>query len=179
MSFIRAFAREFVGEKPRKIDLVTIFIFTFILLAVLGYCYRVELSEISIWKVALFLLMTFDIIGGAIGNFTKSTQQWYMKKPSKRITFYFEHLIHIFGLYLAVGYPWYCFGLLVFAIVGGMIVNYTRSLKQQEINAACIMLIGYVLFYVVFPAPYLLAWLPAIFLLKIVMGFSIKREISS
>lgn len=170
------FSREFLGENPTKKDKTTIFSVSFLLLAVIGYSNLSELSNIPIWKVILFLIMAFDIIAGAIGNFTKSSQKWYRNKPKKRVLFYFEHFIHIGLLVLAVGHAWYCFSLLAFTIVAGLFVNYTDVLKQQEINAASVILVGLVLFYVVFPPPQILVWLPSIFLLKLVMGFSVRRE---
>ncbi|WP_281558309.1 hypothetical protein [Thalassomonas sp. RHCl1] len=175
-NFLSAFSREFLGETPTQKDKLTIFSVTTVLLALIGYYNSAELTDIALWQSILFMLMAFDIIAGAIGNFTKSSQQWYKNKPKKRVMFLFEHFIHIGLLVLAVGHAWYCFGLLAFTIVAGLFVNYTETLKQQEINAASVILIGLVIFYVVFPAPPLLAWLPSIFLLKLVMGFSVRRE---
>ena len=175
-NFFSAFSREFLGETPTQKDVMTILSVTFVLLAVIGYYNLSELSNIPLWKTVLFMIITADIIAGAIGNFTKSSQKWYKNKPKKRVRFYFEHFIHIGLLVLAVGHAWYCFGLLAFTIVAGLFVNYTDTLKQQEINAASVSLIGLVVFYVVFPAPQILVWLPSIFLLKLIMGFSVRRE---
>ncbi len=171
-----SFSREFVGETPTQKDIITILGVTFALLGIIGYYNLPELSDMPLWKAILFILVAFDILAGAIGNFTKSSQEWYKNKPKKRIMFYFEHLIHISILVLAVGHAWYCFGLLAFTIIAGLFVNYTDTLKQQEINAASVILIGLVVFYVVFPAPQILVWLPSIFLLKLIMGFSVRRE---
>lgn len=175
-NFFAAFAREFLGENPTKKDKTTIFSVTFVLLGIIGYYNFTALSELPTWKASLYLLMAFDIIAGAIGNFTQSSQLWYKNKPKKRVAFYFEHFIHIGLLVLAVGHAWYCFALLAYTIVVGMFVNNTDSLKQQEINAASVILIGIGIFSVAFPAPQLLVWLPAIFLIKLIMGFSVRRE---
>lgn len=174
--FFAAFSREFLGETPTRKDKTTIFSVTFALLGIIGYYNLPELSDMPIWKAILFMLMAFDIIAGAIGNFTKSSQSWYRNKPKKRVAFYFEHLIHIGLLVLAVGHAWYCFALLAYTIAAGLFVNYTDTLKQQEINAASVILIGLGIFTVAFPAPQLLLWLPSIFLIKLVMGFSVRRE---
>ncbi len=173
---LSAFSREFLGETPRKKDKMTIFGVTFLLLGIIGYKSLPGLTNMPLWKTLLFLLVAFDILAGAIGNFTKSSQTYYKNKPKKRVIFYFEHFVHIGLLVLAVGHGWYSFGLLAYTIAAGLFVNYTGSLKQQEINAASVILIGLVLFYVVFPAPEILIWLPAILLIKLVMGFSVRRE---
>jgi hypothetical protein len=174
--FFAAFSSEFLGESPTQKDKWTIFSVTFLLLGVIGYYNSSELGALPLWKAMLFVLIVFDIIAGAVANFTKSSQEWYKNKPMKRIAFYFEHILHIVFLVLAVGHLWYCAGLLAFTIITGLFVNYTNTLKQQEINAASVTLIGVVLFYVVFPAPQILIWLPSIFLIKLIMGFSIRRE---
>lgn len=135
-----------------------------------------ELTQMAIWRSILFMLMAFDIIAGAIGNFTKSSQEWYKNKPKKRVIFYFEHLIHIGLLILAIGHTEYLLALLAYTITAGLFVNYTNTLKQQEINAASTILLGIGIFSVAIPAPQLLVWLPAIFLIKLIMGFSVRRE---
>lgn len=170
------FAREFLGENPKSQDKVTIFGVTVLLLVAIWYNNSTELSEIDLWKVGLFMLMAFDIIAGAIGNFTKSSQLWYANKPKKRVIFYFEHLIHISLLVLAIGHAWYCFALLAYTIAAGLFVNYTDTLKQQEIHAASAIMVGIGLFSVLFPAPQVLVWLPPILLIKLIMGFSVRRE---
>ncbi|GAA6134468.1 hypothetical protein NBRC116188_12570 [Oceaniserpentilla sp. 4NH20-0058] len=175
-NFLAEFSKEFLGETPTQKDKLTILSVTVVLLVVIVYYNSAELSDIALWKSVLFLIVALDIIAGAIANFTKSSQEWYKNKPKKRVIFYFEHVIHIGLLTLAVGHTWYCFGLLVFTIVAGLFVNYTKTLKQQEVNAASVILIGIVVFYVVFPAPQILVWLPSIFLLKLIMGFSVRRD---
>jgi len=173
---MNAFIREFLGENPTKKDVLTILGITFLLMGAIGFVNWSELSQLPIWKTIIFLLMLFDIFAGAIGNFTLSTQLWYKNKPKKRVMFYFEHMIHIGLLILAIGNLWYCVGLLAYTIVAGLFVNYTKAMKQQEINAASVICIGLIIFYVVFPPVQLLIWLPAVFLIKLIMGFSIRRE---
>lgn len=175
-NFFAEFSKEFLGETPTRKDKTTIFSVTFVLLGVIGYFNLSELTDMALWEVILFMLMAFDIFAGAIGNFTKSSQLWYKNKPKKRVIFYFEHLIHISLLVLAVGHAWYCFALLAYTIAAGLFVNYTETLKQQEINAASVVLIGIGIFSVAFPAPQLLVWLPSVLLIKLIMGFSVRRE---
>ncbi|WP_066858145.1 hypothetical protein [Halodesulfovibrio spirochaetisodalis] len=170
------FSREFLGETPTRRDKITIFSITFLLVGVVGYKSSPELAMLPMWKVILFLVTILDIFAGAIANFTKSSQIYYKNKPAKRIAFYFEHIIHIAFLVLTVGHMWYCVGLLAYTIAAGLFVNYTDSLKQQEINAAAVVCIGLVLFYVVVPVPQILVWLPSVFLVKLIFGFSIRRE---
>lgn len=49
-------------------------------------------------------------------------------------------------------------------------------LKQQEINAASVVCLGMGVFYILFPPPALLLWLPGVLLVKLVMGFALRRE---
>lgn len=176
MNIFRTFVREFLGEHPTKKDKATIFGVTFVSLVLIGYKSFPELDNLPIWKAMLFMLMSFDIFAGAIGNFTLSTQIWYRNKPKKRVIFFFEHFIHIGLLIVAVGHPWYLLALLAYTIAVGLLVNATESLKQQEINAAAVVSIGLTLFYVAFPPPQILLWLPAVLLVKLVIGFAIRRE---
>lgn len=170
------FLSEFLGDAPTKKDQLVIFTTTFLLLGIIGYQNYLELSNLPLWKGGLFLLMALDIIAGAIANFTKSTQAHYKNDTQKRVTFLLMHFMHIGLLILAVGHWKYCLGLLGFTLMAAFIVNFTSELKQQEINAAALVCLGCVLFYVVFVPPAILSWLPAILLIKLVLGFAIRRE---
>lgn len=173
---MNALVREFLGENPTKKDLLIIWGMAILSIGTIGFKNWNELSGLPIWKTVLFLLILVDIFAGAIGNFTLSTQLWYKNKPKKRVVFYFEHLVHIGLLTLAVGHLWFSFGLLLYTIGAGLLVNYTKSLKQQEINASAVICIGLLIFYVALPVPQILIWLPAVLLIKLVMGFSVRRE---
>lgn len=173
---VTPFLKVFVGETPKKTELFIILGVSTVLTGVIAYANSNIFKNLPIWMVILFLIVTFDILGGAIGNFTQSTQIEYKNNPKKRVSFYFEHLLHIGLLTLTVGHGWYSFSVLAYSIIAGLFVNFTESLKQQEIYAATATIIGVVVFYVLFPAPQVLIWMPAIFFIKIVMGFSVKRE---
>lgn len=172
----KVFSSTLLGENPKKNDQILIFSTTFLAIGVIGYFNFEELSKIPIWKSLLFLFIVLDIVAGAIANFTTSSQKYYKNDTTKRIVFLFTHFIHLGLLVLAVGHIWYCLAVLIFTIIGALIVNFTASLKQQEINASVIINLGIILFYVVFPAPQIIVWLPAILLIKLVFGFSINRE---
>lgn len=171
-----AFSREFLGETPKKGDQVLVFAITFIVMAIIGYKNYSDLSGMPIWKPILYLIMVLDIVAGAIANFTKSSQEYYKNNTQKRVTFLLMHFIHIGLLILAIGHLWYCLAVLIYTLIGSFIVNFTNKLKQQEINASVVVCLGVILFYVVFPAPQIIMWLPAILLVKLVFGFSIRRE---
>lgn len=173
-----AFSREFLGESPTKKDQVLVFSIAILVMGVIGYFNYEQLSAMPLWKPVLFLLMILDIVSGAVANFTKSTQLYY-RNNNKRVTFLLIHFIHIGLLVLAVGHIWYCLAVLAFTLAGALIVNFTKSLKQQEITAAVVVNLGIILFYVVFPAPQILNWLPGILLMKLVFGFAINRESKS
>lgn len=172
-----AFSREFLGETPTTKDKLTIFSVTLLLMAIIGYFNYAELSSMPLWKPILFLLMVLDIIAGAIANFTKSSQEYYKNNTKKRVQFILFHVVHIGLIYVAVGYFWFCLSVLAYVLAAAFVVNFTKTLKQQEINASIVTTIGFVLFYVVFPTPQILMWLPSVLLVKLVFGFAIKREI--
>lgn len=167
---------EFLGDNPNKKDIIKISITTLIVTTIIGYFNYSEISGLPIWKAILFFIILADIFAGAVGNFTKSTQLKYSNNTKKRVSFLFAHIVHIGVLVLAVGHVYYGFGVLAFTIASGLIVNFTGTVKNQEINAAVAFCVGIILFYVVFPAPQILVWLPAILLVKLVFGFSIRRE---
>lgn len=74
--------------------------------------------------------MTFDIIAGALANFTKSTQKKYSNNDKSRIVFLGLHVIHMGLIYLGAGHLWYCVGILAYTLVGAYVVNCIRVLKD-------------------------------------------------
>ncbi len=170
-----AFSREFLGDNPTKNNILLIFTTAFLVMGAVSYFNYEQLSTLPIWKLILFLVMILDIVSGAVANYTRSTQLYY-QAHTKRITFLLLHFVHIGLIVLAVGHIWYCLAVLGFTLAGAFIVNFTKILKQQEIIAAVIVNLGIILFYVVFPAPQILNWLPGILLMKLVFGFAINRE---
>ncbi len=165
--------KEFLGETPKRKDVIAISSATTVLVSIIIYKNNELLSELAVWKIVLFATIAFDIVAGAIANYTESTQRYYGSYNSKRVTFL---IMHVAILYLAVGYLWFCLIILVYTIVSSLIVNFTKTLKQQEINTAMLAVIGSVLFFVIFPTLSLLLWFPMVIMLKLIIGFAVKRE---
>ena len=167
--------KEFLGTTPRIKDIIQLLTISALATIAIYWSNISYFEEISGWKTFWFIVITFDIFAGAVGNFTKSTQRHYIKNR-KRIEFLLLHFLHLGGLYYVVGNFTFFISMYIFVVSSAMLVNSVESLKQKEIHAASLFIIGIMFFYMAFEIPQVIFWLPAIIMLKLLIGFSVKRE---
>ena len=161
--------KEWFGENPTQGDLWLVFGTAIFATALLIIAYFDELSKLSLWKSVVFVVVSFDIIGGAVANFTVSTDKYYSQNNRKRWMFFAEHCIHFVLYYVAVG-GIYWLWILIFAytMVTGAIVNIISEKRVKEIIAPAFVTIGCILFYGFHFIIPIMSWFPAVFMIKIV-----------
>ena len=174
---IHSVFKEWLGEKSTLGDILFTFGTALVgtLLLILG-SYN-ELADLSLWQNILFSVVTFDIIGGCVANFTEPTDRYYASNNGKRWVFLAEHLVHITLLYIATGaYLLFWLSVFIYTIGSGAAVHTIKSGKLQQLAAAILVTIGCILFYGIYNAGTpLVQWFPALFMVKIIFGFAVRR----
>jgi hypothetical protein len=168
--------KEWLGENPTWGDIGFIFGGAFLATGLLIDGYSDELRQLPLWRSILFVVVAFDIIGGAIANFSVSTDRYYSQNRKKRWLFFAEHMVHFLLLYLAIGGN-IRFWVFIFAytMVGGIIVDQIRERRIQEMAAPVFVTVGCLLFYGFDLLIPFMEWFPAVFMIKIILGFSVRR----
>jgi len=169
--------KEWLGEKPTWGDLLVTFGTAAIATVMLVLGNYTELAGLSLWQSILFIVVAFDIIGGCVANFTESTDWYYSRNAAKRWVFLAEHIVHITLLYLASGgYLLFWSSVFIYTIGSGAIVQTIQSRRLQQLIAGSLVTIGCMLFYGIYEIEIpLLQWFPALFMVKIIIGFAVRR----
>jgi hypothetical protein len=130
-----------------------------------------------VWKALLAGLLLADIGGGAVANFTESTNRYYEDRGSLRIPFISIHLLHFLVLSFIFQDQWLLFGVSATLVVGGgLCVNALRSGESQMTLAALICTMGMLTIFVLPPAGPIHVRIPCVLMLvKIVLGFAVRR----
>lgn len=168
--------KEWLGEKPSLGDIYVIFGTALLTTGLLIAGYYNELSQLSLWRSILFVLVAFDILGGAVASFSVSTDRYYTQNAKKRWMFFAEHIVHFSLFYVAIGgNTWFWISIFAYTMITAVIVNLIRENKIQELFASAFVTVGCMLFYGFdFLVP-LMSWFPAIFMIKIINGFAVRR----
>lgn len=168
--------KEWLGENPTQGDLWYIFATAFLATGLLITCYFEELRQLQLWRSILFIIVSFDIIGGAVANFSVSTDRYYAQNRKKRWLFFAEHIVHILLLYVAIGGDyWFWISIFAYTMSAGVIVNLIPNKRIQELAAPALVSVGCIVFYgfnLIIP---LMSWFPTVFMIKIILGFAVQR----
>ena len=168
--------KEWLGEHPTKGDILYIFGTAILATGLLIICYYGELRQLPVWRSILYIIVAFDIIGGAVANFSLSTDRYYAQNGKKRWIFFAEHIVHFLLLYVAVGGNyWFWISIFAYTMGSGVIVNLIRKNRIQELAAAALVTTGCIAFYGFNLLIPLTGWFPAVFMIKIIIGFAVQR----
>ena len=128
------------------------------------------------WKAMLAVVVFLDVGGGVVANLTSSTNQYYQKKAALRPIFLATHVVH--PLVLMLIFPqnsWFLWFVMVFTLASAFGVNLIKDRELQQISAAVLVALG-VCFALLFPVslPFLIVFAP-LFMVKLILGFAVKR----
>lgn len=134
--------------------------------------------DLVIWKRLLLFVVFFDIGGGAVANFTRSTTRYYRGSGRKRTIFLLMHFLHPALLFLifptAAGF---FLSVSVYTIVSAMVLEGLKPHTEILPAASLLMLPGLMIsFLIPLPHEILYAFAP-LFMLKLLIGFSGQRQL--
>eukprot|EP01064_Diplonema_japonicum_P004644 TRINITY_DN1304_c0_g1_i1.p1 TRINITY_DN1304_c0_g1~~TRINITY_DN1304_c0_g1_i1.p1 ORF type:complete len:187 (+),score=55.86 TRINITY_DN1304_c0_g1_i1:953-1513(+) len=172
------FLQEFLGERQSVSDLAMVVGFT-----TLGTWYlRSDVPSLQAggWKCNAALMVIGDILAGAIGNFTKGTNDRYFigpeaEKYSARVHFYLVHFhLLIVAALMNISLKATAF-VSAYTIGSSLLVNALRGSSLHPVIAGTSFFTG----LVAFPALGLPKWfetLSVLFLGKLVVAFSLNHH---
>lgn len=169
------FLRELHGEKASVFDLALTY------LAAIGTAIVIVVRPgarpvASLWwEIALVAVIGADLAGGAVANFTVGTDRYYAARPKLRLVFLMLHVVHPTILYLIIGGPpevW--IAIPAFTLASALVVNSLPRARQATVAAVLSsagIMICFSWFVIAPPA----LWFGPLFLVKLVLGFSVRR----
>ena len=166
---------ELHGEETSVGSLILVYIMG-IAGAIIVTVYAININTgIPLWKLLILFLLSVDIFGGIVANFSRSTNEFYAGKKNLQIAFVLLHIFHPIVL-------WYLFGgvLSLWLIVALYILGtalgilYINNLELRQVVAAAVVAIGILLFSIFSLSIPFLAWFPIAFMIKLDLGFAAR-----
>jgi hypothetical protein len=171
---IPKYLHELHGEKTNLSSLILVYI-SALLVGGLALSQIIPLA-LPLWKTLLAALIFMDIGGGVVANQTSATNQYYQNHSNLRIPFLLLHIIHPLILILVFPKNSLFLGfVLVFTLASSFGVNALRNRELQQTLAALLVAIGVCLSLLVPVSPSFLVILAPLFMMKLILGFSVKR----
>lgn len=171
---IPSFLHDFHGEKSNWLDIAAIHLIA-ALTTVLTILLATDLDW-PVWKYILIGIVSYDIGGGVIANFTYSTNHYYDQSNKKRLIFLSLHffqpaLLSILFFDQIVLVLSFCSYILAISFI----INAIKDPQTQLTLSVLLLQIGLlVLFMVPFGLPLPLMLLLTLFMLKLPFSFSVK-----
>jgi hypothetical protein len=171
---ISKYFQELHGEKTSFFSLMLVYFTSVVIASTISY-FAIP-TDFAIWKRILFFIIIADIAGGAIANFTNSTNQFYQGKRKLRIAFISFHIIHPTLLLMLFPEEQALFIFMgIFTLCGCFTVNFLSDSEIQRLVAIFITLIGMTNLFLIPANINLLRLVPLLFFVKLLIGFSIKH----
>jgi len=166
---------DLLGETASPVQIAVIVVFGVGVATVVTELLRPELPLLPWWRVAIGWALTADIAAGCVANFTRSTNEFYAKRPLNRWMFIAVHF-HVIGVAAAFGVglaP--AIAVWAYTIAGASAVNLLSGRDTQALVAGLLLAvgIGWIPLLPGVPAPVLVVLL--LFLLKVLFSFAVDH----
>jgi hypothetical protein len=174
---IPGFLRPVHGETSTVFDILLVYVVgaVFGVLALVFASTRVE--SLPFWKAAILFVLAADVSGGTVACFTPGMDAYYGSRPGLRWGFIFIHFIKPGLLYLLFdGRLAYWVFLYAFTTAAASLVNIIPGRARQERAAAALVVIGIVILLPIALATPFLAWFGPVYMLKLILGFGVRRS---
>jgi hypothetical protein len=170
---VHKFLVELFGRETTTFDLLAIVIGSF---SGAGLTLALKWNtDISIFKLIILTILTLDIAGGVVANFTTGTTNYYAESLRKRYFFVLFHLLQpsiliwIFPNDLQA-----ILGISIFTLISSIIVLNIKKHYTQRIAAITLLLLSFILLILLNFSDPLTQLLMQLFSIKLIMAFSVN-----
>jgi hypothetical protein len=164
---------ELFGRETTTFDLLAIVISSF---SVAGLTLALKWNaDISIFKLIMLTILSLDIAGGVVANFTTGTTNYYAESLRKRYVFVLFHLLQpsiltwIFPNELQA-----ILGISIFTLISSIIVLNINKHYTQRITAIILLLLSFILSILLNYSDPLLQIVMQLFSIKLILAFSVN-----
>jgi hypothetical protein len=170
---VHKFLVELFGRETTTFDLLAIVIAS---LSFAGLTLALKWNaDISIFKLIMLTILSLDIAGGVVANFTTGTNNYYTESLRKRYFFVLFHflqlsiLIWIFPNELQA-----ILGISIFTLISSIIVLNLNKHYTQRITAITLLLLSFILSILLNYSDPLLQIVMQLFSIKLILAFSVN-----
>ncbi|MEN0003510.1 MAG: hypothetical protein AAF798_05180 [Bacteroidota bacterium] len=130
----------------------------------------------ALWQKLLLGILTYDLVGGVVANFSYSTSIYYASSSKKRRGFLLLHLLQPTLLTLVFQTNWMeIIVLSAYILIASVIVNNIKSGSRQVITGGFLAVTGIFLLQLpIFELEATLQFLLTVFLLKLPLAWAVR-----
>jgi len=166
---------DIFGEQPTTRSILTILLFGGGLTAALYVAYPDMTNGLSPLRIALALLLMFDVFCGCLANFTASTSNYYATRSIHRIVFIAVHVHIVLVALLLDADLWYSIGVWAYTMIGACIVNALIGRPSQRFAAGFFLSIGLACMPVIPDVSPYMRIVGTLFMLKVMFAFAVDH----
>lgn len=170
---VHPFLHEILGVESNLTDLLAI------LLASIALTITVQVLvndlDLSLLKNILLLLLTLDIGGGVVANFTEGTNNYYADSMKKKYLFVLLHVIQplLLGWIFPLTNIMLLFSTLYTLLCTLLIIN-IKEHNTQRISAATLLILGITLLFLFNPYHAVIQLIIIAYSLKLILAFAVN-----
>lgn len=164
---------DVLGEEPRAVEITSTLAFALPTATLALWLAR---PGVALWRVGLAWLLLADIAAGCVANFTRSTNDYYARRPRHRWAFILVHVhLPLFAWLIgATDCALPVAGLWLFTIVAASVVNAFAGRDAQPFVGGLLLSAGLSLASLL-SLPPLLRLASALFLTKVAFSFAVDH----
>jgi membrane glycosyltransferase len=170
---VHKFLVELFGRETTTFDLLAIVIGSF---SVAGLTLALKWNtDISIFKLIILTILTLDIAGGVVANFTTGTTNYYAESLRKRYVFVLFHLLQpSILIWIFPNEIQAIMGISIFTLLCSFIVLNINKHYTQRITAIILLLLSFILSILLNYSDPLLQIVMQLFSIKLILAFSVN-----
>jgi hypothetical protein len=164
---------ELFGRETTTFDLLAIVIGSF---SVAGLTLALKWNtDISIFKLIILTILTLDIAGGVVANFTTGTTNYYAESSRKRYVFVLFHLLQpSILIWIFPNDSQAILEISIFTLISSIIVLSIKKQCNQRITAITLLLLSFILSILLNYSDTLLQIVMQLFSIKLILAFSVN-----
>ena len=164
---------ELFGRETTTFDLLAIVISSF---SVAGLTLALKWNaNISIFKLIMLTILSLDIAGGVVANFTTGTNNYYAESLRKRYFFVLFHLLQpSILIWISPNELQVILGVSIFTLTSSIIVLNIKKHNTQKIVAITLLLLSFMLSVLLNYSDLLLQIVMQLFSIKLILAFSVN-----
>ncbi|MEL6190869.1 MAG: hypothetical protein AAFR66_02425 [Bacteroidota bacterium] len=133
-------------------------------------------ADFGLLKSVLLFVLTYDLIGGVIANFSEGTSRFYAESKSRRFKFIALHILQPTAMwYLFQDHQTVVLITSIYVVGAAIVVNQLKGLRRQLVVSGTLVIIGIFLFQLFNEnAPLTLQFLLLAFILKLPLAWAVR-----
>lgn len=164
---------ELHGEEATLMDMILVY-FTVLLTSILVIFFSWNIS-IETYKIIILLVLSIDLSGGVISNFTNGTSKYYTDRPKMRYIFISLHVIQ--PIVLSWIFPDDIFTIVIvsiYTLISMTMVNRLKNHSKQRLLGAFLMTLGLMLPFILSVFQPIVHIMLSLYIIKLIMAFAVQ-----